>query len=135
VMVRRSMLDKVGLCDLAIAGNTVQDYDLWLRIAQVSGLAFVPEPLAYYRRHPGQGMENHRQMLTEEVRLIRRVLNETGLARSGEMRTRLAVLLQELGVEHQDARDRRQARQAFGGSLRVQWSWKCAARLVLSFVS
>jgi len=134
-IVRRSVLDHVGLCSPEIAGNTVQDYDLWLRIARVASLAFVPEELSYFRLHPSQGMKNHRQMLTEELRLLRRVLSETGLEHSRAMQKRLAVLLQELGVEHQDARDRKQARQAFAGSLRAQWSWKCAARLVLSFVS
>jgi glycosyltransferase involved in cell wall biosynthesis len=135
VMVRRSVLDRVGCCNPEIAGNTVQDYDLWLRIARVTRLAYVPEVLSYFRLHPGQGMKNHRQMLTEELRLIRRTLSEAGLERSPAMRSRVATILHELGVEHQDARDKRQARRAFAASLRARWSWKCAARLILAFVS
>lgn len=134
VVVRRSVLDQVGDCSPEIAGNTVQDYDLWLRIARVSRLAYVPEELSYFRLHPGQGMKNHRQMLTEELRLLRRMLAGTELEHAPSMKRRLAVVLQELGVEHQDARDARQARRAFAEALRACWSWKCAARLALSYV-
>src|SRR5262249_28581447 len=35
VMVRKSVLDRVGGLDPEIGGNTCQDYDLWLRCAQV----------------------------------------------------------------------------------------------------
>ena len=36
VMIRRSVLGPAGMFDPAILGNTVQDYDLWLRIAGAS---------------------------------------------------------------------------------------------------
>jgi glycosyltransferase involved in cell wall biosynthesis len=134
VIVRRKILDQVGACSAEIAGNTVQDYDLWLRIARVSSLAYVPEELSYFRLHPTQGMKNHRKMLTEELRLVRRMLGETGLGRTKVMRNRLAMLLHELGVEHLDAGDKKQARGALARSLWNRWSWKCAARLALSYV-
>jgi hypothetical protein len=135
VLVRRSVLDEVGVCNPAIAGNTVQDYDLWLRIARRYSLAYVPEELSYFRLHPGQGMKNHRQMLMEELRLVERMARAAGLEGTGAFKLRQALQLHELGIEHLDAQDRKQARRAFAGSLRNRWSWKCAARLALSFVS
>src|SRR5581483_6931540 len=66
-LVRRTALDQVGLLDTAIEGNTVQDYDLWLRVARKFALAVVPEPLTVWRLHPNQGYWSRRQMLTQEL--------------------------------------------------------------------
>jgi glycosyltransferase involved in cell wall biosynthesis len=50
-VIRRSLLDVAGVFsdDLLLRG--VEDYDLWLRIAAISALHYVPEPLAVYRDH------------------------------------------------------------------------------------
>ncbi len=51
VMVRRSVFDAAGGFDPVL--TTGEDLDFILRVAQVSRLVFVPEPLVCYRRHGG----------------------------------------------------------------------------------
>jgi|ERR1700728_2339445 len=70
VMVRKSVLNVVGGFDTEICGNTVQDYDLWLRFAQQSTFACLPEELLVFRLHPGQGTWNRREMFTWQLRLF-----------------------------------------------------------------
>src|SRR5262249_24591328 len=41
-LVRKTILDQVGVFNEDMPGNTVQDYDLWLRVAKQSKLAYVP---------------------------------------------------------------------------------------------
>jgi glycosyltransferase involved in cell wall biosynthesis len=50
-MVRRSVLDRVGLFDEAISGRT--DWEMALRIARDNVIAAVPEPLVEFRAHGG----------------------------------------------------------------------------------
>ncbi len=76
VLVRRQAIESVGKCDLQIPGNTVQDYDLWLRIAERYELAYVPEPLTIYSVHSTQGLWNRRKMLHAELDLLLRVRDE-----------------------------------------------------------
>lgn len=49
VMLRRSVLDRVGLFNPRIRQLT--DFDLWLRVAGVADLAFDPQPVAIFRVH------------------------------------------------------------------------------------
>ncbi len=49
VMVRRTVLDRVGVFDPELGGYA--DYDLWLRIAALYPVVFIPERLAFYRVH------------------------------------------------------------------------------------
>jgi glycosyltransferase involved in cell wall biosynthesis len=49
VMFRRTCLDAVGFYDEGL--EPAEDYDLWLRIAEVTRLAKLPDKLFCYRRH------------------------------------------------------------------------------------
>ncbi len=60
VLVRRSILEKVGEFDQSMFGT--EDYDLWLRIAQETQIANLPEPLTGYRESPGSLSKNAAQM-------------------------------------------------------------------------
>lgn len=51
-MIRRSVLDQVGLYDENY--RYAQDYDLWLRICEISRAHNLPEILLRYRVHAGQ---------------------------------------------------------------------------------
>jgi glycosyltransferase involved in cell wall biosynthesis len=117
VMVRAAVLKQVGYCNPAIRGNTVQDYDLWLRIAQVSRLGYVPEKLTVFRVHPNQGTWDRRQMLTEESRLLHRALDGSSLVQDAAMRARMAKLYTDLGTAHLDAGQRTLARVNYASSL------------------
>jgi glycosyltransferase involved in cell wall biosynthesis len=67
VVVRRSVLDRVGLFDTTLAG--VQDWDLWLRIAQVAKVIRLDEVLARYRIH-AEGMSKDWRMTRREARVV-----------------------------------------------------------------
>jgi hypothetical protein len=134
VIVRNSMLDTVGSFDTRIQGNTIQDYDLWLRIARQSSLAYIAEQLVVYRLHPDQGMWYARKSLVEELRLMDRILEQTNAPLSSAMRDRMASLLDQVGVSHLDAREIEPARRCFGRALRLQWSCRDALLLALTFL-
>lgn len=102
VLVRRSALDDVGACDLNVPGNTVQDYDLWLRIARKHSFAFVPEPVTAYRIHANQGLWDRRTMLKAELELLLRIRERAQWLREPRPRKRLAQLYDELAVAHYD---------------------------------
>jgi glycosyltransferase involved in cell wall biosynthesis len=134
VMIRRSVLDTVGVFDTQIQGNTIQDYDLWLRIARRSSLVYIPEQLTIYRLHPDQGMWMARDSLVEELRLLDRILDNTDAPLTREMRDRMAKLLDQVGVAHFDARDAKLARQCFARALQYRWSGRYALLLALTFL-
>ncbi len=50
VMMRRSCLERVGHYDEAL--ELTEDYDLWLRLAEITELAKLPDRLYQYRHHP-----------------------------------------------------------------------------------
>lgn len=131
VMLRASVLRRVGLCDPQIRGNTVQDYDLWLRVARRARLAYVPEPLVVFRVHPGQGTWDRRLMLTEEARLMERVVAAEGLVSQPDVRRRMAGLYDQLGAAYLDAGDRAGARRSFARSL----GWRTSARAAALWVA
>jgi glycosyltransferase involved in cell wall biosynthesis len=45
---RRSCLDRVGLLDQSLAG--IDDWDLWIRIAELCSIMALPEPVMYWRQ-------------------------------------------------------------------------------------
>lgn len=53
VVVRREALLQIGGFDEDPQLMATEDYDLWVRLAQREPLAYLPEPLSFYRSHPG----------------------------------------------------------------------------------
>lgn len=66
-MVTRELLDRIGSFDVTLA--SVQDWDLWLRIARLAPVARLEEPLALYRVHAG-GMSRNWRRTYEESRTV-----------------------------------------------------------------
>jgi glycosyltransferase involved in cell wall biosynthesis len=56
VMVRRCCFDKAGLFDCSL--RSVEDWDMWIRIAIHYPFAVIEEPLAYYRQRPNSKSRN-----------------------------------------------------------------------------
>ncbi len=52
-MVRKAVLDDVGVMDESPQFVCVEDYELWLRIAQKYRVKYIDLPLGKYRTHPG----------------------------------------------------------------------------------
>jgi glycosyltransferase involved in cell wall biosynthesis len=71
VMLRRELLAAVGDYDQDLAPS--EDYDLWLRVAEVTRLANLPQRLYLYRRHSGSASTNWRylQMQNKAIALER----------------------------------------------------------------
>lgn len=63
VMFRRALLDRVGLYDKTV--EYCEDYDLWLRMAEITQVAKVPQFLYQYRQHASTRSTLHhgKQML------------------------------------------------------------------------
>jgi glycosyltransferase involved in cell wall biosynthesis len=132
VMVRKSTLDAVGGLDVEICGNTVQDYDLWLRFAQQTAFAYLPDKLLVIRLHREQGRWNRRQMLTQELRLLERLMSHPARPIPGNLAARVATVWHDLGVAHLDASERDEARGCFVRSIRIRWSSRVAMLCVAS---
>ncbi|MBW4651841.1 MAG: glycosyltransferase [Kaiparowitsia implicata GSE-PSE-MK54-09C] len=56
VMVRKSCFDITGMFDRSL--RSVEDWDMWIRIAAKFPIALIAEPLAYYRQTPGSMSKN-----------------------------------------------------------------------------
>lgn len=134
VMVRKAALADSGLFNLEMAGNTVQDYDLWLRIARHYPFGYIAEPLTVLRLHGEQGTWNRQAMLGDELRLLERTVGLREIHNSNPLRMRFAQILDELGVAHLDAQAPRLARPCFARALRMRWSSRAALLYAASFL-
>lgn len=134
VIVRRELFARSGLCDLQIAGNTVQDYDLWLRLARITQFAYVAEPLTVFRLHPAQGTVNRRMMLREQIKVRKRHWRDVPPPLRRAFARRLAQLYDLLGSYELDYRDHRAARAAFAESLSWWPHWRAAALWLASLL-
>lgn len=133
-MVRRSALDRVGLCDLQISGNTVQDYDLWLRIAREYEFAYVAEPLTTFRLHGDQGHRDRRAMLGEELRLMLRHRPDSDWCATATGCRRMADLRDSLATAHFEASEPALARRYFAQAARTEPSLRRWTRLAASYL-
>jgi glycosyltransferase involved in cell wall biosynthesis len=133
VLIRRSATETVGACSLEIAGNTVQDYDLWLRIAQVSQIGFVNRKLTYFRLHSSQGHKDRRAMLREELRMLNRLWPQNHGPSARVYRSRIGQLLDELAVAHLDASSPWRARWYFVLGFETSRSLRAFVRCVASW--
>lgn len=78
-LIRKSVMDQVGNNDLCML--QLHDYDMYVKIAQISDLYIIEEPLMSYRRFEGSGSitsvsENARRAGFEFSRIIGRTITE-----------------------------------------------------------
>jgi glycosyltransferase involved in cell wall biosynthesis len=81
VLCRREAVLAAGGFDEDPVLVATEDYDLWLRLSRLGPLAYLPEPLAFYRVHPGSLSANER-FLAGVDRIMEKVL-EADRARPG----------------------------------------------------
>lgn len=94
VMVDRRVWDEAGGPDADL--NAAADYEMWLRLAAVTKVAYDPEPLASYRVRPASLAADFEAIYGENRRIYRGLLGQAGGGSSGEgplVRRALACLL------------------------------------------
>lgn len=69
VMVRRCCLETVGVFSPSRDLYTVEDWDLWIRIATRYPFALIKEPLLSWRQHANNGSKNWR-LMEQAYRLV-----------------------------------------------------------------
>ena len=71
-MMRRATLERTGGFDETLIAN--EDWDMWIRMAEISRFLFHDEILARYRMHPtsltGGRSQHYRRVILDRVRLI-----------------------------------------------------------------
>lgn len=132
VMVRRAALDQVGPCDQRIRGNTIQDYDLWLRLARDYTFGHVPERLTVFRLHAAQGHNNWLAMLEQELSMLLRLQPEPFWQEDQRKRGRMAYLHDALATAQYDAGNVTEARRHFAKALAYKRSLRQAFRFTAS---
>ena len=86
VMIRRDALQAWNL-RYEEAFEKVEDYRLWSRLAECGQLHNLPEPLLYYRKHPGQVCATSPQVQYEgKLRLSATLLPQVGMAEEWEQK-------------------------------------------------
>jgi GT2 family glycosyltransferase len=96
VLLKRSVLDRVGLFEEGKAYHGCEDYDLWLRLAR-AGLVFygMPDILARYRRHGTAMTAMRSNMFKLTLSIVRRYIDQSGLSELEKQR-RLTGLYREV---------------------------------------
>jgi len=91
VLVRKAVLDDVGVMDEDPELVGVEDYELWLRIAKKYRVKYIDMPLGKYRTHPG-GYRRGPVEALEGDRLIYKKLLDTGVLSARLYRKRISKL-------------------------------------------
>jgi len=102
VVVKKECFDKVGLFDEDPDLISVEDYDMWLRIAALTKVDFLDEPLIKYRLHPGGISKNYHRSYNGEMKVLTKNLaNVSGKypRLKQEIRGRFAKLFYEFGYD------------------------------------
>jgi glycosyltransferase involved in cell wall biosynthesis len=70
VMVRREILDLVGTFDESL--RSLEDIDMWMRLAAVTGYRCIPEPLTVLQKHPDGMSRNLEVMRFAAMKVMRK---------------------------------------------------------------
>lgn len=115
VLVKRQVIDDVGMMDESPEIFTAEDYELWLRVAKQYKIKYIDLPLMKYRTHAGA----HGRKVSSEARerhkaVYRKLLNK-GIIKSDLYQKRINRLNHEILIVK---------------LLRYKWVIKCASFLM-----
>jgi len=125
VICRRDAVQIAGGFDESAEQVATEDYDLWLRLAQREPIAYLAEPLTFYRTHPGSLSNNTRFM-----RGVDRILDKVAATHKGEahfqnlVRQRRADVRLDLAWDMLREGRREEARQMLAEALGIATTWK-----------
>lgn len=91
-LLRRSVYEQVGGLDVAF--ERAEDYDLCLRLSEVTEIAHLPRPLYFYRQHEENVTHDDVEMLRWSLQASRQALQRRGLSDRYEIRVRSELSLQ-----------------------------------------
>ena len=77
-MVRRELFEQVGSFDERV--SPCEDWDMWIRIAQVSEFAYVDRVLAKYRMHSANMSRDQERMMTGRFRVLEKAFSATAVS-------------------------------------------------------
>ncbi|TFF35523.1 glycosyltransferase family 2 protein [Mucilaginibacter psychrotolerans] len=89
-MINRKALDEVGLYDET---SYIEDWDMWLRIADKYSFGFVDEYVAYYRLHNSNISGNYGKMIASKKYIVNKWRGHKCYKRAYD-----AVLLEEIDI-------------------------------------
>ena len=119
VMVRRTVLDTVGLFDESLLIG--EDWDLWLRIASQFPIDFVDAPLGERRIHGGNiTRESEVRMLLHNIRIMHKMVNSDNFPDNLRkfVHKKLSILHYFLGKEYMASREMQGAKGQFKAAVR-----------------
>jgi glycosyltransferase involved in cell wall biosynthesis len=133
VMIRRSVLERVGGFDERFSSAGMDDHELWPRIADVCELALVDEPLTFHRGKMKEEQEIglwHRELLNQ---LLFQRYQHCPERRRFLLEER-AAYLSDMGKWYATHGERRKGRALLSQSLRLTireaWNLKTALRTI-----
>lgn len=115
---RREAVEAVGAFDERFNRLGCEDRDLWLRIAAVAPIAFIPDIHAHYRLHGSNMSTNFDKMRQARIRLVDKF--STTLRGKPLRRRALAAVDCNLGDELMDARQPRAAFNAYARAFAIR---------------
>ncbi len=120
-LIRRSIFNRVGLLDERREIMSCDDYDMWLRIADVSSIVFSPDRQVRYRVHDTSLIKNYDISLKSTLAVFAKALNECNSASKLSDKKRASIIKQHLYNKYSgyatkfyyDRRDYTKARSLF----------------------
>lgn len=117
MLVRKECVKKIGGFDETIRRASVEDYDFAFRIARHYELAYVDEPLAFYRCHQHNGSSQTLRMAEGDLRVLVKALREDPELRTllddVQFHGRMHEVLSRLGYLYHDVGLNGPARRCF----------------------
>ena len=133
VVVRREIIDQIGGYDERIF--IPNDWDLWLRIAEVTEVEYLPEPLTFYRRTATSISRDLERQLREQVFVLQKAAQRNSSLGKITVREALASWYYQTGHAFLKSGRQRQALLALLRSLGfcpVHWKTWSLLALILS---
>lgn len=138
VLVRRECFERLGNFNERLFGSG--DWEMWFRIALVYDIAFIDEPLTFYRVHGENASFKHRRIHQDDVLVREGTIhpNEPALWKRANSRRAMRLALAHsyacLGTEHALLGHLPEARRAYLHSLKLcPWRLKSLARMLWTY--
>ncbi len=138
VIVRRNCFDKVGLFDESPDLISIEDYDMWLRIAKKYKVSYLDAMLSLYREHSGGISKKYEKSFNANIDLIKK---HSEIAKKDDdteiqeiMNKVLSQRLYTFGYFYLKDGKKKAARQMFKESLRMHFVLKTLLMIYVSFI-